>query len=156
MKIDQVLKDIKKSGFVREQLPAQCSLGLPDLNLSDGKLVLRLFPHRISYTAETVAAFMPCCILELAYPFNRVERFRRLTTASSFVSLSADQITQARSSLETLYFSCDKILQEYFENSAVSKDHLEEHLTSFQETVGVLGLERIYGMADREYGGASE
>lgn len=156
MKISQVLREIRASGFAEEQLPAEDCLGLPVLIIKEGHLFLRLVPHRLSVRRDSLSVGMPSCFLELAYPFRRLVAFRRLMESGSQVCLRVDQVMEYRNAIAQLYVLCDNVLAEYEAAKCSSIGGLEAYAVCLDEILGGLGLKEVYAPAYLKQGGHGE
>ena len=156
MKISQVLREIRTSGFAEEQLPAEDCLGLPVLVIKEGHLFLRLVPHRLSVRRDSLSVGMPSCFLELAYPFRRLVAFRRLMESGFQVCLCVDQVMEYRNAIAQLYVLCDDVLAEYEAGKCPSIEGLAAYAVCLDEILGGLGLEEVYAPAYLKQGGHGE
>lgn len=154
MRVEQILRDLKGSGFAREQLPAEHSLGLPRFRLEEGGLILCLVPHRILFREGRVISYPPGCYLELPYPFQRLRFFQLLEGSGPPMCLRTEQMSD-RGRLKKLFQISNDLLAAY-EGSGLSRESWERYSAYLGETIKVLGLRRIYAPIDGECGGTRE
>lgn len=137
---------------VEESMSLQAQLGLPWMEMRNGRLCIRFWAHREEYRDGSIDCYAPQYDLVWAYPGCRLVFFEnRLNSGAPDLSapvctLSARRLSErGKYLLSDLYDQCSRVLALQDRDGTVSDVTLRRYQQTFLETVRELDLAPVYG-----------
>lgn len=147
----ELVDKLSHSSIVKAEIPLGIQIGLPWLEMKNGKLCICFKPHREEYADECVYYYAPQFYIAWVWPFEHLVSFQRLTLDSSIdISKPISSISISRLlsvgkyGMNELYRECTKILNLQEKDNTVSEAWIRSYQKSYNNLIETLGLEKIY------------
>lgn len=151
MDAKEMLRKLASHPVVRADMAMQVQLGIPFLEVRQGKLCVRCLPHREEYQAGFLDFYKPQYEITWVYPFDKIIRFEDAGYFSSepcgkpVISLKAEVYAlRGKLLLKDLYDQCSGLLAVYEAEGTASDAALRRYQKACREAVRELGLAEIY------------
>lgn len=148
MKLTEVEQQILSHPLFPLQIPLQMQLGLPELYIERGMLMLHYRLHRQVYWEGTVRFFPVAYELKLAYPFGRVISFTDRCVEpqdTPLCQIPGEQLlTRGCVLLQGLYETADSVLRLWQAGDA-TENALAAYQDKYRNTIRELQLQALYG-----------
>ena len=155
MDAKEMLRKLSSHPVVRGDMALQVQLGIPFLEVRQGKLCVRCLPHREEYRAGFLDFYEPQYEIIWVYPFDKIIRFEDIgyfdseSRSEPVVSLKAEVYAlRGKLILKDLYDQCTGLLTAYEREKTISDAALRRYQKACREAVRDLVLSGVYE-ADR-------
>lgn len=148
----ELMNQLTAHPVVEESMSLQAQLGLPWLEMRNGRLCIRFRAHREDFRDGCIDCYAPQYDLVWTYPGLHLVFFEN-HLFSSAPDLSAPVCTfsaqrfaeRGKYLLSDLYDQCSRVLELQDRDGTVSDVTLRRYQQTFLETVRELGLTAVYG-----------